>query len=88
MRITKNDVGYQKRSLAREMGIRLELEQSTIGKKSFFKLYQFDEETGEVIRWLIAEDYTTREMYLALKASREIFKTATKLLQSSPRKET
>ncbi len=72
MRITKTDVRNQLHYLARETDLSFELDQNFHRTKSFFTLHQ-TKENGEGIRELLT-DYSTREMYLALKATREIFK--------------
>ena len=75
MRITRNDVEYERGYLANATGMKLYLEEYSDKRKNFFTLHQTDE-NGAVIKTLIEDYYTTREMYLALKAARKIYKTA------------
>jgi len=74
-RVSRSDVWYEMHRLAKETGMGLYLEESSYQRKNSFTLHQTDE-NGAVIKTLIANYYTTREMYLALKAAREIYKAA------------
>jgi len=71
--------------LEKETGMGLYLEETSYQRKNSFTLHQTDE-NGAVIKTLIEDYYTTREMYLALKAAREIYRAAINL-QSSEQKE-
>ena len=79
MRITKRDVSYQMRCLAKETGMKLELEQTSYRKHNYFSLLQVDE-NGAFVKTLIEDDYTTKEMFLTLRAAREICKVAKEFL--------
>ena len=78
MRITKRMVNFEKRQLSKETGMGLYLEEYFYGKKNQFTLLQLDE-NGEVVKTLIEDYLTTKEMYLALKAAREICKALTNI---------
>lgn len=78
MRITKRWIWSEMHDLAKETGLGLHLEEFSYQHKNSFTLYQTDE-NGTVIKTLIEDEYTTREMYLALKAAREIYRAATNL---------
>lgn len=71
MRISRHDVEYEMNCLAKEIGMGLYLEEFSLKRKNYFTLHQTDE-NGMVIKTLIEDEYTTREMYLVLKVAREI----------------
>ena len=75
MRVTKKFVYSEMRRLAKETGLKLELNECGYVRHPRFILFQTDE-NGTVIKTLIEDEYTTREMHLALKAAREIYKAA------------
>jgi len=75
MRITKRYVYSEVARLAKETGIELYLEESSYRKKNSFTLHHTDE-NGATVKKLVEDKYTTREMYLALKVAREIYKAA------------
>lgn len=75
MRITKKWIRSEMHNLAKETGMKLYLEEYSYRRKNQFTLLQLDE-NGSPIKTLIEDYYTTREMYLALKAAREIYKAA------------
>ena len=76
MRITKRFIRSEMHKLEKETGMRLYLEEYSHQRKNSFTLHQTDE-NGTVIKTLIEDYYTTREMYLALKVAREIYGAAT-----------
>jgi len=75
MRITKRYVYSEVARLAKETGIDLYLEEFSYRKKNSFTLHHTDE-NGATVKKLVEDKYTTREMYLALKVAREIYKAA------------
>jgi len=80
MRTTKRDVRYEMFQLEKETGLKLYLEEYSFNRKNQFTLLQVDE-NGAAIKTLIEDYCTTKEMYLILRAAREIYK-ATMDLQS------
>ena len=80
MRITKKWIRSEMHNLAKETGIGLYLEEYSFNRKNQFTLLQVDE-NGAAIKTLIEDYCTTKEMYLILRAAREIYK-ATMDLQS------
>jgi len=61
--------------LAKETGLKFYLEEYSYQRKTQFTLLQLDENDAP-IKTLIEDYYTTKEMYLALKAAREIYRAA------------
>jgi len=59
--------------------MKLELEQTSYRKHNYFSLLQVDE-NGAFVKTLIEDDYTTKEMFLTLRAAREICKVAKEFL--------